>query len=114
MKLNMRMIAKQPYTEYTVKTGETLRQIAKTQLHDESRLPEIYRLNNSTPEIKSISETQNLTGWILLLPPVSASVLVNRPVAEKNLKEIYDLAVIQGSITAEEYYERRKLILSML
>jgi hypothetical protein len=101
------------YTEYMVKAGETLRQIARDQLHDESHINEIYRMNNNAPEIKPISETQNITGWTLLLPPVPASVLTGHQAASNKLNEIKTSAD-KGTISAEEYYAQRKLILSVL
>jgi hypothetical protein len=113
MKLNTRHIGATFYTEYTAKAGETLKQIAKDQMHDESHFAEIYRLNNSVPEIKPISATQAIAGWTLLVPPVPASVLTNHQAASKKLAEIKD-AADKGTITAEDYYAQRKLILSVL
>ena len=113
MKLNTRHIGAAFYTEYMVKAGETLKQIAKDQLHDESHFTEIYRLNNNAPEIKQISAAENVTGWTLLLPPVPASVLANHQAASQKLLELKDSAD-KGTLTAEEYYAQRKLILSVL
>ncbi|MEW6406959.1 MAG: hypothetical protein AB1649_34715, partial [Chloroflexota bacterium] len=70
MKLNTRNIGGTYYTEYVPKAGETLKQIAKDQLLNENLTTGIYRLNNGAPEIKPIDAAQNLTGWVLLLPPV--------------------------------------------
>jgi hypothetical protein len=113
MKLNTRHIGNVFYTEYAVKAGETLKQVAKDQLHDESHFTEIYRLNNNVPEIKSISATEAIAGWTLLLPPVPASVLAAHQAANTKLAEIKDSAD-KGNITADDYYAQRKLILSVL
>lgn len=113
MKLNTRNIAGMYYTEYVAKAGETLVQIAKEQLHNEKLVAGIYRLNNNVPEIKPISATQNLTGWTLLLPPVPADFLSTHQPAHKVLAELKDKAD-KGTITAEDYYVQRKLVLSAL
>jgi hypothetical protein len=113
MKLTTRNIAGNPYTEYKVRAGETLKQIAKDQLRNETLTSGIYRLNNNIPEIKVISSTQNITGWILLLPPVPADLLTKNPAAKKKLEELKAIAD-RGEITAAKYYEDRRLILSVL
>ncbi len=113
MKLNTRNIGGTYYTEYTVKAGETLQQIARDQLHNENLITGIYRLNAGAPEIKAIAATQNLTGWVLLLPPVPPAALVGHHAASNKLTEIKDSAD-KGIITAEDYYAQRKLILSVL
>ena len=101
------------YTEYVAKAGETLKQIAKDQLHDESHANEIYRWNNNVPEMKPISPTQNITGWTLLLPPVPSSVLAGHQAAKDKLNEI-KASADKGTISADEYYDKRKLILSVI
>lgn len=113
MKLNMHKIRNTFYTEYTVKPGETLVQIAREQLHNEKLISGIYRLNNNVPEIKAINATTNLTGWVLLLPPVPSDFLAKHQSANKVLAELKDKAD-KGTITAEEYYTQRKLVLSVL
>jgi hypothetical protein len=113
MKLNTRHIGAIFYTEYTAKTGETLKQIARNQLHDESQFTKIFSMKTGNPDLNSISETQNLTGWILLLPPVPASVLANHAAASAKLNEI-KASADKGTISAEEYYSQRQLILSVL
>ena len=113
MKLNSRNIGGTYYTEYAAKAGETLHQIAKEQLHNENFISGIYRLNNNVPEIKPINSMQNLTGWILLLPPIPADFLLTHQPASKVLAELKTKAD-KGIITAEEYYAQRKLVLSAL
>ncbi len=113
MKLNTRKIGSTFYTEYTVKAGETLVQIAKEQLHNENFISGIYRLENNAPKFEAINAAQNITGWILLLPPVASDFLSKHQPAIKVLNELKD-KVDKGTITAEEYYNQRKLILSVL
>jgi len=113
MKLNTRNIGGKYYTEYTAKRGERLKQIAREQLHDENLASGIYRLNNNVPEIKPISQNDDLTGWILLLPPIPADFLAKHQNANKALSDLKARAD-QGAMTAEEYYAQRKLVLSVL
>jgi hypothetical protein len=62
------------YTEYIVKAGETtLQQIARDQLHDESRFHEIKKWENGTDN-KIPDGTTLHQGWVLLLPPVSEDI----------------------------------------
>jgi hypothetical protein len=71
--MTTRKIGQTIYTEYIVKTGETtLQQIARDQLHDESRFKEIKQWKNNT--FNEITTTLQ-PGWILLLPPVSDTAL---------------------------------------
>lgn len=113
MKLTMRNIDGTFYTEYMVKTGETLAQIAREQLHNDKLISGIYRLNNNIPEIKAISGAQNISGWTLLLPPIPPDFLAKHPSANKALAELKDKAD-KGIISAEDYYTQRKLVLSVL
>lgn len=113
MKLITRNIKGLYYTEYPVKTGETLKQIARDLLHNENLTTEIYRLNNNALDIKPIDAAQNLSGWVLLVPPVPASILAGRQAASQKLAEIKDSAD-KGILSAEDYYAQRKLIFSVL
>lgn len=101
------------YTTYVVKPGETLKQIAKEQLHDENLTPTIRSVVNNVPQNNAISPVQNITGWTLLLPPVPDSFLSKHPNAQQQIKKYYDQAM-SGAITAEQYYEFRKAILASL
>lgn len=113
MKLNTRHIGNTFYTEYTAKAGETLRQIAIDQLRNEGLASTILRMNNNVPDLNAINAAQNITGWILLLPPVPANFLAAHPAANKKLAELKDQAD-KGTLSAEDYYAQRKLILSVL
>jgi hypothetical protein len=113
MKLNMRNIGGTYYTEYVAKDGETLKQIAKEQLHNENLIVNIYRVENNAPNLTPINPTQNITGWTLLLPPIPADFLSKYQSANKVLAELKDKAD-KGTITAEDYYAQRKLVLSVL
>jgi hypothetical protein len=113
MKLNTRNIGGKYYTEYVAKRGERLNQIAREQLHDEKLASGIYRVNNNVPEIKPISQNDDLTGWILLLPPLTEDFLAKNPNAKKALSDLKARAD-QGTLTAEDYYAQRKLVLSVL
>jgi hypothetical protein len=113
MKLNTRNIGGTYYTEYTVRAGETLKQIAREQLHNENLTTGIYRLNNNVPEIKPIAITENISGWTLLLPPVPADFLSMHKNAVGVLTELKNKAD-KGTITAEDYYSQRKMVLAAL
>lgn len=112
MKLNSRHIGATFYTEYTIKPGETLKQIAREQLRDENRANDIFRLNNGAPELKPITETK-IIGWVVLIPEVAPALLVNRQSASQKLNELR-VSGEKGLITAETYYEQRKLIVAVL
>jgi hypothetical protein len=69
--MTTRKIGQITYTEYIVKAGETtVQQIARDQLHNESRYKEIKQWKNNT--FNEITTTLQ-PGWVLLLPPVAAT-----------------------------------------
>lgn len=113
MKLNTRNIGGTYYTEYTVKPGETLKRIAKEQLHNENLTSGIYRLNNNLPEIKPINVTENISGWILLIPPIPADFLAQHKNAIPVLTELKNKAD-KGIVSADDYYAQRKMVLAAL
>lgn len=111
MKLIQRNIDRIYYTEYIAKAGETLKQIAKDQLGNESLANQIFKLNNNNRE--PLKEGQNLTGLTLLIPPVPEAFLAKHPNAKAKLDELR-LNAINGKVTIDAYYAQRKLILSVL
>jgi len=54
--------------KYTVKSGDTLLSIAKTQLHDPSRVTELINLNSDAYPSLSIKTPFLETGWVLYVP----------------------------------------------
>lgn len=60
---------------YTVKQGDSLLSIAKSQLGNPSRANELARLNNDTYPGLSVSNPFLEVGWILALPPQKNTLL---------------------------------------
>jgi hypothetical protein len=96
-----------------VKDGETLEQIAQDQLHDKNLSSEIKFkwdfVQNKQVEINGTAHK----GDTLLLPPLSPDFLSKHQAANTVLAELKTKAD-KETITADEYYAQRKLILSVL
>lgn len=113
MKLNTRHVGPTFYTDYVVKEGETLEQIAKDQLHDKNLSAQIkFKWDfskNSPVEINGHASK----GDTLLLPPLPADFLSKHQAANTVLSDLKAKADTEA-VTADEYYAQRKLILSVL
>ena len=113
MKLNTRHVGPTFYTDYVVKDGETLEQIAKDQLHDKTLSSQIkFKWDfskNSPVEINGITAK----GDTLLLPPLSSDFLSKHQAASTVLNDL-KMKADKETVTADDYYAQRKLILSVL
>lgn len=101
------------YTEYKVKASETLKQIARDQLHDEKFAAEIKFKWDPAAKNTVIIQGAVKAGEILLIPPVPTSLLNKHPKAISPLNELKAKAE-KGAITVDQYYEQRKMLLSVL